>query len=174
MKKQMGNAKGFTLVEIMIVVAIIGVLAAIAIPQYLNFTWKSKRAEAYVMLRAIDQAEQSYYGLYEQFIYDFASSYTTLTHLGLNDGLVDTANGAMSINGYLVSISGGPGFCFASENTCYAVSMENRGLSPSGFDSDPLTDLLLLRSAQYDGGLAFLPAHTPLLVWDDITNVTLF
>jgi prepilin-type N-terminal cleavage/methylation domain-containing protein len=58
---------GFTLIELMIVVAIIGVLAAIAIPRYQNYVAKSKQAEADEIFSAIYTSEilyQSQYGTY--------------------------------------------------------------------------------------------------------------
>jgi type IV pilus assembly protein PilA len=54
--------KGFTLIELMIVVAIIGILAAIAIPNFLRFQAKSKQSEAKTNLGGIFTAQTSYFG----------------------------------------------------------------------------------------------------------------
>jgi type IV pilus assembly protein PilA len=58
----MKNRKGFTLIELMIVVAIIGILAAIAIPDFLKFQAKAKQSEAKQNLGAIFTTQVAYFG----------------------------------------------------------------------------------------------------------------
>ncbi len=57
----MQASKGFTLIELMIVVAIIGILAAIAYPSYQEYTAKSRRAAAKSCLLEIGQALERRY-----------------------------------------------------------------------------------------------------------------
>ena len=67
--QKLRNRKGaFTLIELMIVVAIIGILAAIAIPNFLRFQLKAKTSEGKTNLAAIRTAEESYYSEYGSYI----------------------------------------------------------------------------------------------------------
>ncbi len=52
--------KGFTLIELMIVVVIIGILAALAVPRFMTATTKSKQSEAKGILKQIYTMERTY------------------------------------------------------------------------------------------------------------------
>ena len=80
MKKFHNRKGGFTLIELMIVVAIIGILAAIAIPNFLRFQLKAKSSEGKTNLAAIRTAEESYYAEFGLYV----SAFETPTAPGKN------------------------------------------------------------------------------------------
>ncbi len=65
--KKHRNQKGFTLIELMIVIAIIGILAAIAIPQFSNYRAKSYNAGALSDSRNLRTDMEAYYAEWEQY-----------------------------------------------------------------------------------------------------------
>ena len=68
------NRKGFTLVELMIVVAIIGILAAIAVPNFVSMQYRSKRAEIPSNVDGIKTAQIAYDAAFDTYI-DVATLY---------------------------------------------------------------------------------------------------
>ena len=60
LSKMRRGQKGFTLIELMIVVVIIGILAALAIPRFMKATTKAKQSEAKQLLKQIYTMQHAY------------------------------------------------------------------------------------------------------------------
>jgi type IV pilus assembly protein PilA len=83
---------GFTLIEVMIVVAILGILAALAVPQYQTYSTRAKISEGLVLLGPVKLAVAEYHASHGR-LPSATNWLTLLRELGLN---VDTATGAAS------------------------------------------------------------------------------
>jgi type IV pilus assembly protein PilE len=77
------NKKGFSLLELMIVVAIIGIIAAIAIPSYQQYIFESRRSDAQIALTTAAAEQERFYTYDNQYTSD-----------------IDNLGGATSPEGY--------------------------------------------------------------------------
>lgn len=87
----MKHAKGFSLIELMIVVAIIGVISVIAIPQYSQYVIRGNRAAAQSFMMDVANREK-------QYLLDARSYAATLTALGMTPPVDVSRNYTVTIS----------------------------------------------------------------------------
>jgi type IV pilus assembly protein PilE len=95
MRKLSSANRGFTLIELMITVAIIGILASIAIPSYTEYIKRGKRADAKVALQQLGQYMQRFYAANDRYNKDRSD-----TNIVIPTALQFTPQGADVTSGF--------------------------------------------------------------------------
>ncbi len=75
--------RAFTLIELLVVVLIIGILSAIALPQYRLAILRTKMVQAFTTMHALEQAQQAYYlanGVFTINLEDLGETFPTVTY----------------------------------------------------------------------------------------------
>jgi|GEM_PF-648961 prepilin-type N-terminal cleavage/methylation domain-containing protein len=119
----MKNKKGFTLVEMLAVVIIIGILTAIALPQYRRAIQKAKATEALVMLRTINDSAERLAALagYRDFARMAAAvparaTFPNMDMFDSNTLACTVADQTLTCGSYTYSLNRGGSFAFATKN----------------------------------------------------------
>ena len=94
------NIKGFSLIELMVVVAIIGILAAVAVPNFQRFQRKARQSEAKALLGGIATAAEVFRSEWESYYGDFTNlGYAPTGVLKYNAGFTGTGAAPLLPNG---------------------------------------------------------------------------
>ncbi len=129
---KMKNKKGFTLIELMIVVVIIGILAALAIPRFMAASKKAKIAEAEGILKQIYTQAEVYYQAEGQ--YPEAHTFNEGNKDDWNDlsGVAIDAPSGEPRFGYEITTGGTEGFAAeATTENSYDQSLKNDNITLS-------------------------------------------
>ena len=105
--------RGFTLVELMVVIVIVAVMAAVAVPLYTNYVKDARRSEAANGLASVATAQQTYYQRNGAYSAALASLNVDLTDVVANWDVADPALIAGPPVGFSVAATGKAGTVYA-------------------------------------------------------------
>lgn len=134
------RAAGFTLVELMIVVAIIGILAAIAYPSYIDSVRKGKRADGRAALTSLLQQQERYFtqnNTYQTFPIGNVPANLPFRDYSATDGVKATSNYLLGAQACLATPNGG---AIPSVRDCIEVFAQPQ----AGIFTDPGVTLLAI------------------------------
>src|SRR5712692_9809910 len=132
MISHMKGDRGFTLIELMIVVAIIGILAAIAIPNFMTYQAKARQSEAKVNLGGIFTTATSYFAENNTF-WTAGMNADTLGYKPAGSSKYDLYYGGENSATYLITPSAGGSACTNARGT-FAGGVKPAGnAGPTGF-----------------------------------------
>lgn len=118
----MKSEKGFSLIELMIVVAIIGILATMAVPNFSRMQARAKQSEAKANLSAIYTAEKAFYA-------EWSTYYSSMADIGyvpegkMNYGVATASGASAPIGGNFVAATG-PGAGCNDTTTCGSLNIQ--------------------------------------------------
>jgi type IV pilus assembly protein PilE len=140
-----GPIRGFTSIEIMVIVAIVGILAAVALPSYLDSVRKGRRSEAVAALAQVQQAQERWRA--NRPAYTTALAASSPDGLGLRSttsgGLYTVSIDDADATGYTASATAVSGTSQANDTNCSTmrVRLANGNVQYGGSVlTDPLTD----------------------------------
>ena len=128
--------KGFSLIELMIAIAIVGIIAGLAIPSYNNYILKSGRAEAKGVLLQVAQTLERCYTRYSAYDADACPIDQGYTVMSENDRYELTAT---TVGANAFELTAVPQAGQAKDTKCGNFTLEhtgNRGISGSGAKKD--------------------------------------
>jgi prepilin-type N-terminal cleavage/methylation domain-containing protein len=128
--KKHNKGNGFTLIELMIVVTIIGILAAMAIPRFMRATAKAKQTEAKSVLKQIYVMESAYFQEKECYYPSDGSSVTLQPGVNMPPLCIEIMVPAY----YSYTITG----------TVTTFSATAGSKKPTGLDDDPTLDVWII------------------------------
>lgn len=122
------DTRGFTLIEMMIVIVVIGLLAAVAFPSFMDSIRKGRRSEAFAALSAVQQAQERWRGNNANYTTTLASlNVPTPTASGYYDLTITAPSTGTLANGYIVIAEGKSGTSQASDSQCRKVGVQVTG-----------------------------------------------